>query len=325
MDVFSSVAQGSSRDYLRAAAVQAALELGIFERLEEGARSMDELSWHLGVTSTHRLQALLDVLVLEKILAREGEGEDAQVALQHPIAPAPLLPRAGWGMLAEVIRNDAPLDEPGVSGRESGDALQRFHAHLCSAGADAAAELMGPLAREEGGLLLDLGSGAGAYSKAWLEARTDARALLLDRPEVLELAKGALGPQALARAELRAAELADDAPWPEANVVLLANLLHLFGPEEAQQFVSRAADAALPGGAVVIKDLRLEPDRLGPAPGVLFSLNMALFTREGRVHTEDALLDFLRVAGLVDLELRTLESAPDALVARGRKPRREGA
>jgi hypothetical protein len=122
------------------------------------------------------------------------------------------------------------------------------------------------------------------------------------------------------RIELIARELLTPEGWPAANVVLLANLLHLFGPEDSQALVTHAAEACAPGGLVVIKDLRLDDDRGGPAPGVLFSLNMALFTEQGRVHTQRSLVAFLRAAGLEKIELRELESAPDAIVAQGRKP-----
>jgi len=102
------------------------------------------------------------------------------------------------------------------------------------------------------------------------------------------------------------------------RVVLLANLLHLFGPDDAKAIVRRAAGALAPGGRVVIKDLLLEPDRRGPASGVLFSLNMALFTERGRVHPRDALERFLLEAGLREVEARSLRAAPDAIVLEGR-------
>ncbi len=318
MDVFSAVAQGAQRGHLREAALAAAAELGLDALLGGAGQTAAEAARRLGLRSVHRLEALLDVLALEKLLLRAGERcVWGAAAKSVPVAAR------GWGRLAEVIRSDVPLDEPGVRGvGDGGEALRRFHLHLCSAGAEAAAALMAPLARAEGGALLDLGSGAGAYSKAWLDARADAAAILLDRPEVLALAKDALGNAP--RASLHPADLFADAPWPRAQVVLLANLLHLYGPEEAQALVSRAAAAALPGGLVVIEDLRLEPDRSGPAEGVLFSLNMALFTERGRVHATEALLGFLAAAGLGELALRPLETAPDAVVAQGRRAREPG-
>ena len=325
MDVFSAVTTGPSRAHLRAAAIQAAQKLGLFDRLTEESRSIEELAWHLGIESEHRLQALLDVLALEGLLATGTAGEDTSYALHALVEPGAKLPPLGWGQLAQVIRRDAPLEEPGVSGVSSGgEALKRFHDHLRTAGSAAAAELMTPLARSEGGALLDLGSGAGAYSKAWLDAREEVRAILLDRREVLALAADALHTNHRdtnhLRVELIARELLAPEPWPAANVVLLANLLHLFGPEDSQTLVTRAAAACAPGGLVMIKDLRLDDDHSGPAPGVLFSLNMALFTEQGRVHTQGALVAFLRAAGLEKIELRELASATEAIVAQGRKP-----
>jgi len=328
MDVFSAVVEGS-RPHLREAALHASDALGLAELLSAGSRSLMEIVRALRLPGSHRLHALLDVLALEGAVdvSAAPDGAPRFSARAPLLAPrGNSLPKAGWGRLAEVIRTGVPLDEEGVRGaRATGsDALARFHAHLCSAGAEAARELIGPLARAEGGLLLDWGSGAGAYSRAWLEADSAASACLVDRPDVLALARDALGPLS-SRAELRAADLlhSDDPAGADAvrarpRVVLLANLLHLFGPDDAKAIVRRAAGALAPGGRVVIKDLLLEPDRRGPASGVLFSLNMALFTERGRVHPRDALERFLLEAGLREVEARSLRAAPDAIVLEGR-------
>ena len=314
MDVFSTVA-GQMRPQLRAAALAAASRLGLWPVLAE-ARSAAEAALLLGV-SDHRLAALLDVLALEGAALR---GADGRFVRRAPPPPVVALPAAGWGLLAEVIRSDRPLDEPGVSG-EAGEPLRRFHDHLRAAGAGVARELMTRLARDPGGPLLDLGSGAGAYAAAILGADPDARAVLVDRPAVLDLARSALGPLA-ARATLLTGDLFE-IPLRSAvrpRVALLANLLHLFDPPAAAALVKRAAAAVAPGGLVVIKDLRLDDDHRGPPEGVLFSLNMAVFTSGGRVHDTAALRGFLSGAGLEQVTFGRLDSAPDAVVATGRVP-----
>ena len=314
MDVFSNVA-GPLRPQLRAAALVAASRLGLWPLLAD-PRSALELATSLGV-SPHRLAALLDVLALEGAVVREP-GDRFLRRAPPPLATP--LPPAGWGLLAEVIRDDRPLDEPGVSGA-AGEPLRRFHDHLFTAGAEAARELMTPLAHDPGGPLLDMGSGAGAYAAAFLEADPEARAVLVDRPAVLELARKALGPLA-ARCVLLTADLfeAPVALEPRPQVALLANLLHLVDPRAASALVQRAAAVVAPGGLVVIKDLRLDDGHRGPPEGVLFSLNMALFTAGGRVHDTSALRGFLSAAGLQEIEVRGLAAAPDAVVATGRAP-----
>ena len=329
MDVFTPFGSGPLRAHLRLAATQAGRRLGLYPRLRERPWSAGELARELGLPEEHRLLALLDVLALEGIASREGES----FSLRHLPAGAAALEPAGWGLLDQVLRRGQPLDEPGVAGEGDPEALRRFHEHLRNAGREPALELADELARrssrpaptaEAGGpqpLLLDLGAGAGVYAQAWLERNPRARAALIDRPAVLERAAGALRDAGvLERAELLSRELLDAAPWPACDAALLANLLHLFGPDDARALVARAARAVRPGGAVVIKDLRLDDDRRGPPEGLFFSLNMGLFTQSGRVHTDAALRSFLAGAALEEIELTTLRCSPESRVAIGRVP-----
>ena len=108
MDVFGLT---EARPYWRAAALQAAHALGVFEAARE-PRSPRELAAALGLVE-RRLRALLDVLALEGFLLREGAGLVAPAELPEP--PRPAVPPLGPGLLAQVIRSDVPLAEPVVT------------------------------------------------------------------------------------------------------------------------------------------------------------------------------------------------------------------
>jgi hypothetical protein len=75
-----------------------------------------------------------------------------------------------------------------------------------------------------------------------------------------------------------------------------------------------------PGGVIVIKDLRIDDDRSGPLEGLLFALNMAVYTDAGDVYPASQLRAWLRDAGLIDIVERRLDAAPDAVVVIGRRP-----
>jgi hypothetical protein len=297
-DVFSALLRGS-REYLRDAAAAAGHELGLFEALPSPAAA---LPGTLGV-GARRLQVLIRALLLEGTLIESGG------MLQPGSVPAPRsLPREGWGRLARVIRDDRPLATAGIDGA-AGEELRRFHDHLRDAGAAAASEVAGVLGPR--GPLLDLGGGAGGYAAAFLEQHPGERAIVADRPAVLELA-GAAVPGA----ELVALDLQGPAPWPRgARVALLANVLHLFSAAEAARLVERAARSVEPGGTVAVKDL----DAASEA-GILFSLNMAVYTQAGEVHETDVLRDFFRDAGLREVSAQRLRCAPDAVLVRGTAP-----
>jgi hypothetical protein len=292
LDVFPELTRGS----LVEAAIAAAHELGLFAALPCPSAALAE---RLGVRP-RRLAALERVLLLEGALA-EGDG-----VLRSGRVPARRLPEGGvFGGIADAIRTDRPLPADGVAGAP-GEDLRRFHEHLLAAGAEAAQEVAHRLGPR--GPLLDLGGGAGAYSAAFLAAHPGERAVIADRPAVLDLAH-----RAVPSADRVALDLLGDEPWPTGfRIALLANVLHLYGPADAARLVARAAKAVVPGGTVAVKDFDASS-----AAGILFSLNMALFTQDGEVHEEAALRSFFQRAGLRELEVERLRCAPEALLLRG--------
>jgi 3-hydroxy-5-methyl-1-naphthoate 3-O-methyltransferase len=81
-----------------------------------------------------------------------------------------------------------------------------------------------------------------------------------------------------------------------------------------------AARAVEPDGVVVIKDLRIDEDRTGPLEGLLFALNMAIYTDAGDVYPSSQLAAWLQNAGLVDIVERRLDASPEGVVVIGRSP-----
>lgn len=291
MDVFGVVA-GPQEKYLRAAVVRAAVELRLWEALPASA---EEAAGKLGLKSARRLRRLLDALALVGCVHREA---GVFHALSHD-PPAPV-PDAGWGRLAEVIRTDRPVAEPGISGAGAPDELRRFHDHLFEIGAAPACELWAALQPE--GPLLDLGGGSGAYS-----AHFPGDATLADTPAVLALSQAP-------RARRLALDLLNGVYPGDQGIVLLCNVLHLFGERDCRTVLCKAAKALKPRGCLVVKDLLVDPDRSGPPEGVLFALNMALFTESGDVHDPPTVERWLREAGVPATRRIALPSARASLV-----------
>jgi SAM-dependent methyltransferase len=297
VDVFTAVLR-DARPFLRDAAIAAAHDLGLFAALPA---PHDAIAARLGV-SPRRLASLVRVLSLEAVLTQEGG-----IVRAPQVPPRKAVPPEGWGRLAQVVRTDRPLPSEGVDATVSA-ALRRFHAHLRTAGIEAAREiaaLLGP------GPLVDAGGGTGAYTAAYLEAYPTERAVLLDRPEVLELADEALAPLA-GRVELVALDLLGSEPWPRGGCALLANVLHLYGSAEAADLVRNALRCVAPGGQVVIKDFLAGSD-----VGAWFDLNMALFSAAGQVHAGEGVQRWLREAGAREVRIVALECDAGSIAVLG--------
>ena len=302
------------RRYYRNAATAAAREIGIFDVLADGeALSVEDLAARVGA-GARRLRALADLLRFHRVLQCSNE----RFSLGEPAAVVPIAD-AGWGRLAEVLRNDRPLEDDGIAGR-AGDGLRRFHDALYGGGEAAARELSSWLAAAgvSTGTLLDVGAGSGIYSAAWLRDRSDARATLLDRPAVLDLARERLT-GFRDRIELLDGDAIRAEHPPSFAVALLANFVHLHSPEECGAAIRRAAAALVPGGVLVVKDLRVEDDRSGPEEALIFAVHMALFSTGGSVYSVEEIAEWLRAAGLAEVRSARLESEPEAVLVVGRK------
>lgn len=188
-----------------------------------------------------------------------------------PVDPGVPVPEQGWGLLADVIRDDRPLvleEESQVAAAGAG-----FHAHLDEAGAEPARALAARMIGW-GTSLLDLGGGYGTYARAFEAA--GGRALVIERPEVIARAPGGVA--------FEAGDLFSTTHGG-FDLVLLCNVLHLYGASDCARLCARARSL---GRTVVVKDL----DRASRA-GVWFSLNMALFTDEGEVHRAEDVAGWL--------------------------------
>ncbi len=295
----------------RDAALQAAHQLELFAAAAE-PRTATTLATALGAGET-RLRALLDVLVFEGALGKKGEQYFAGLV---PTRPLPELPRQGLGLLADVLLRDQPLPDSPVLGTASPE-LRRFHEELRRSSAAAAEELAGLvaplLAGQDQPQIVDLGAGLGVYSAAILEKVPAAKALLVDRPDVLKLA----APRD--RVKHLAGDFFDADLGSGNACVLLVNVLQLCGPRDGARLVLRAARTLAPGGVLVVQDLFIEPDRSGPEAALYAALGLALTTRRGEVHAVPLIDGWLRAAGLFRSGPRRLSAAPDAVVMVGHR------
>jgi len=296
-------ALASSLALFRDAAIDAAYELGWFDALARGARTVDELADAAGIAGgRHRVRALVDALVAIGVLVREGEA-----VTRGEVPPRPEVVREGWGRLAEVMRADRPL--------ALGPDPTAYHQHLVRAGADSARELARLVT---GATLLDLGGGAGAYTAAFLDAHPGATATLVDFADILALAHDHLAPFG-DRVQLVTGDAREVTVAAEHAVVLLANVLHLHGPTACAELCAAAVRAVAPGGVVAIVELR--PDS---PEGPWFALDMALYTERGDVYAAEVLHGWLSAAGLIEIASHRLAAAPEIVVVVGRRPRGAG-
>ncbi len=147
--------------------------------------------------------------------------------------------------------------------------------------------------------LLDLGGGAGAWGRILRSYWPGLRTLLVDLPEVLRAA-GRIYPKP---DDWRSIDrVAGDILQPCLNrpcfdLVILSNIIHAYGPDEALIIFKYAASMLKPKGYLLIHDYRTDDPHGHPLKGRLYDLHMMLNTYNGRIHQLDHLRELLARSG----------------------------
>jgi cyclopropane fatty-acyl-phospholipid synthase-like methyltransferase len=219
--------------------------------------------------------------------------------------------------MGEIIAQDRPLIPQRTA--LTGDALA-YQRHLLAHSAPMAEEVCARWLPQSG-RLLDVGSGLGAYARAYLSMRRDAQVTLCDVADVLETAREVWAGAAIAddqRVALLPGDARVDAMGGGYNYVLAANLLHLYGPDEVRSLLQRARQELVDDGALVLVDLWVDESRSGPLASLYFSLNMALYTESGRLHAVEELMDWMGQVGFRDVQWELLPHFGETMVLCGR-------
>ena len=293
-----------NREFFQQAATNAAHELGVFEVLDGAELSAEEVTASLGV-SRHRLRALFDVLCAEGAISRS---RDAAFTVGS-VPDLCDLPRSGWGLLAEAIRSDRP--------QSSEQSLEDYHDSLREL-SDPVGHRLAQFLSQFGSSLLDLGCGAGHFVAAFLSHVPGAVATAADVPAVMSLTRPRLQ-RFGERIELIEGDARSLAVAPTHDIALLSQILHWHGSAGCRAIIGTACDGVRPGGAVAVVEVDVSGDRSGPMAALYFSLNLALYSREGSVHDVDQLRDWMGQGSLENVETVRPDWAPGLVVVTGRK------
>jgi len=290
-----------------------------FQRLAEQPRLQAELGQSIGLEE-RAMQVLTTALRAMGVVAVDDWGRLKLTELgEHLVPGSPFdvsdyvgLAATSPGVLemVERLKTNRPtgLDEGGDGaafiyrqGIRSAMDQQALSEHFTMALAGRAKNVAPVLAERldwtESNTLLDIGGGTGIYSIAILQRNPRIRATVLDRPEVLQIARRLADQAGVGdRMTFLAGDMFEDA-MPTADVVLLSNILHDWDVPECERLIGRAAAALSPLGKLIIHDVLLDDDLGGPLPIALYSA--ALFTlTEGRAYSGAEYCRWLQAAGL---------------------------
>ena len=306
-------------------AIVAADQAGIFMALGGAPASIGELAGRLGFDerATGILVRLLAALGLLRLrLGRFHLSEEASLYLvkSSPYYWPPMMSVAvsEWHrdrLLAKLQltgsdRAAGPEGTPMVSaeGRAADDwaagnvsldrardVAARMHAHSRPAAVGVARQY------DFGGVrrLLDVGGGSCCFAIAAAQAHPHLRCTILELPAMCEVARGYIADGDVEdRVDTCAVDMFRQ-PWPGGyDAIFFSNVWHDWNMRTCQWLAARAFDALEAGGRIVLHEMLLNDDGVGPVTTASFSLLMLLAT-QGQQFTPGELQAILEGAGFV--------------------------
>lgn len=290
-----------------------AVELDVFSQLAKQELTSVKVAHAIGTDprATDRLMNALCVMgLLEK---RDGLFFNTPLASKHLVRGAEgYLGNLGhvnhlwnlWSGMTDAVRDGTGKGREPVGDRGE-DWLEAFIGAMHHRGRAQAAEDVNLIDLHDAVRVLDVGGGSGIFSMAMLRVKQDLRATVFDLPEVVPITQRYVREAGLAdRIDTRAGNYLTDDLGDGYDVVFLSAIIHSNSPDENRQLIRKCADALRPGGQVVVQDFIMEENRVQPAHGALFALNMLVATEAGDTYTEQEVHAWMEEAGLGEIERR---------------------
>jgi ubiquinone/menaquinone biosynthesis C-methylase UbiE len=323
--------QAMSRAFINSASLFAAIDIGLFTAIANGANTPAEVA---AKTETSELNAerIMTMCAAAGLLewrdgkyvnapdvARflvEGESRYAGAWLQF------LRPDwEKWGQLTKSLRTETPaqITPRSVVGMTVEQA-RRYHKATSSVGFGAGRRFARDVDLSARSKLLDLGGGSGAYSIVATEHNGGLRAIVFDLPAVVEVTREFIADhKATERVEAVAGDFTlDDFP-AGCDAVVMASNLPMYGRDVMQTVIDKAFAVLEPGGEMHLVGEMLDDDRAGPTDAAIWGLAEALANSTGRAHTRGECVEYFRTAGFENVQIH--EFIPGVLTrVAGTKP-----
>lgn len=165
--------------------------------------------------------------------------------------------------------------------------------------------------------VLDVGGGSGIYSMALVRANKNITATVFDLPEVVPITKKYIKKEKLTDSiNTIAGDFTADKLGAGFDLVLLSAIVHSISPKENIKLISKCAWALNPNGQIVIQDFIINADRITPAHGAVFALNMLVNTEAGDTYTESEVRQWLKQTGFAGIKRRNTPFNASLIIAR---------
>ena len=290
-------------------AMKAALDLGVFTVIAEGATDAASIAQQVNA-SERGTRILCDYLTVKGFLnknnGRYGLEQDAAIFLNRN-SPAYL------GSVAHFLASDrsfAAHHNITDAVRQGGCAVHdpfdpdepiwvNFARHMMPMMRMASENLAAALTKEAPvHKVLDIAAGHGLFGIAVARHNPDAQIYAVDWPKVLEVATENAQKAGISDRHHLLPGSAFDVTFGEGyDLALITNFLHHFDRETCISFLRKVHASLAPGGRAAILEFVPNPDRVTPPTPAAFSLIMLASTPSGDAYTFAELASMAQAAG----------------------------
>jgi len=308
--------------------IEAAIRHRVFEALDAGPKTIDQLAAETGA-SPRGLRAILNALVGLELLAKTSPDRYA-ITPESAAFLVSTKPSFQGGMLAHASDMMLPywikLNEVVATGKPAfpvnqQSAGEKFFVELTKnifsmsyPAAQALAEHLDLARAAQPVSVLDIAAGAGVWGIALAQKSPQVTVTAVDWPNVLEVTRDYVERFNVAeRFRFVAGDIQTADLGHGHHVATLGHILHSEGEERSRKLLARVHDALAAGGTIAIAEMVPRDDRTGPAQPLIFAVNMLVFTEQGDTFTFAEIADMLTEAGFANA--RTFEAlGPSPLI-----------
>ncbi|KAJ8415138.1 hypothetical protein AAFF_G00008360 [Aldrovandia affinis] len=162
--------------------------------------------------------------------------------------------------------------------------------------------------------IYDLGGCSGALAKQCVAAYPGSTVTIFDLPKVVHTAKECFVSAEDGRILFHEGDFFKD-PLPEADLYILARILHDWSDERSLELLTKVQRSCKPGGGVLLVEALLHEDNSGPLTAQLYSLNMLVQT-EGKERKASEYGALLTAAGFAQVQVQRTGKIYDAVLGR---------